>query len=462
MGKTPSLILIGILLIATAAPGFGAAPPDPLTDVDWSCPTSSVSDIECAFNAARTHENTELGLSLPNVDLPSQSEWDALSDGEKALWLINVERVDRGVDPLHDTEFNVESVARTYADYLLANDAWGHYEDGNSPSGRMGANPTIAACRDSLPVSENLAVFVSGGMIPLPVERSVYNWLYDDAGSSWGHRYAILYYPYNDNGGESGKEGFLGIGRASGGPYQGPFSSQWPNAELIVMNVFDPCSTWDYSYTPTAVTGSASDIEPAFDCASASATFAGTVNPNGGATNYYFEYWPDGGATSSTSVQDAGSGNSDMDVTVTVDGLDPGTTYYFRVVADNGSSVVEGDSVSFETPSSSFAYIADSGGCGGLTPCDSLVQSGLESIAAGASCIALYVEQGDYLEDYDTASGKNIILDADVSVVIGYDASDPFYTNYSSSPTTIRAGDPTSPTITVQDGSVTFWNVVLP
>ena len=31
-----------------------------------------------------------------------------------------------------------------------------------------------------------------------------------------------------------------------GGPYQGPFSQPYNFAELIVMNVFDPCSAWDY------------------------------------------------------------------------------------------------------------------------------------------------------------------------------------------------------------------------
>jgi hypothetical protein len=45
-------------------------------------------------------------------------------------------------------------------------------------------------------------------------------------------------------------EGFLGIGRANGGPYQGPFSVPWNYAEIIVMNVFDPCSTWDYGAPP--------------------------------------------------------------------------------------------------------------------------------------------------------------------------------------------------------------------
>ena len=41
-------------------------------------------------------------------------------------------------------------------------------------------------------------------------------------------------------------EGLLGIGRASGGPYQGPFSNPWPLAEIVVMNVFDPCVDWEY------------------------------------------------------------------------------------------------------------------------------------------------------------------------------------------------------------------------
>ena len=70
--------------------------------------------------------------------------------------------------------------------------------------------------------------------------------MYYDSGSSWVHRHTILWYPYNDNSGPAGKEGFLGIGRAGGGPYQGSFSEVWNYAEMIVMNVFDPCATWDY------------------------------------------------------------------------------------------------------------------------------------------------------------------------------------------------------------------------
>lgn len=179
--------------------------------------------------------------------LPSQAAWDALSNGEKALWLINAERADRGVMPLHGVESNVTSVAEYYADYLLVNDVFSHDADGDSPWERLNTNPAIASCHDFLSVAENLAVFAtSGTSIPLPVEQAVYLWMYEDKDSGWGHRHAILWYPYNDNSEPVGREGFLGIGRASGGPYQGPFSSEWKFAEIIVMNMFDPCATWDY------------------------------------------------------------------------------------------------------------------------------------------------------------------------------------------------------------------------
>jgi hypothetical protein len=174
--------------------------------------------------------------------LPSQAEWNGKTDSEKALWLINRERQDRGVPPLHGVEPNVTGVAQAYAEYLIANDAFGHEADGRNPWQRLADNPAIGACHDDLSVSENLAVlWTNASSIPLPLERAIHMWMYEDSGSTWGHRHAILWFPYNDNSGPSGKEGFLGIGRDSG-PHSG-----WPLGEMIVMNVFDPCSTWNYS-----------------------------------------------------------------------------------------------------------------------------------------------------------------------------------------------------------------------
>jgi hypothetical protein len=222
-----------------------AYPLDPTSEIPWVGGTTSVTDIQSAFNHARSVENSQLGSAIPMLTLPSQAVWNAKNSGEKALWLINRERIDRGVQPLHGLEANVSSVAQYYAQYLIDNNAWGHNADGRNPWQRLNDNPAIGACHDDLPIAENLVVFWTGGAsIPLPIEIGIYKWMYEGSSSAWGHRHTILWYPYNDNSGPTGKEGFLGIGRANG-PHQG-----WPYAEMIVMNVFDPCATWNYGPAP--------------------------------------------------------------------------------------------------------------------------------------------------------------------------------------------------------------------
>lgn len=150
----PSAIFLSLVwFLCFSAPIPASYPPDPTWDIQWPYSTeNSVSDIQNRFNLARSAENAQLGSSIPMLLLPSQAIWDAMSDGERAVYL----------------------------------------------------------------------------------------WMYDDSSSAWGHRHILLWYPYNDNSGPAGKEGFIGIGRATG-----TFQS-WPNSSIIVMNVFDPCSTWDY------------------------------------------------------------------------------------------------------------------------------------------------------------------------------------------------------------------------
>jgi hypothetical protein len=222
-------------------------PADPTGDIGWSGNWSTTADVQSAFNAARAAENAQLGRTIPAMTLPSQSAWNGMNSTARAFWLVNRERIDRGVMPMHGPEANVTSVAQSYAQYLLDHNAWGHTADGRDPWQRLYANPTIGACHDFLNIAENLAVLAtSGSSISLPVEQSVYMWLYTDAGSAWGHRHAALWYPYNDNSGPTGEEGFMGIGLAIGGPYQGPFDHAWNTAALVVMDVFDPCYSWTY------------------------------------------------------------------------------------------------------------------------------------------------------------------------------------------------------------------------
>lgn len=251
------LIILCVTLAAPVLPSgslaLGDYPPDPTADIPWLGNKSGVGDIEAAFNHARMQEYAQLSgmiSPLPPMDLPSQSAWDAMSDNDKALFLVNSERLARSVQLLHSYESNVVSVAQNYADYLLTNDKWGHYADGKSPTIRLGENTAIANCHDGGLWMENLfASATTASSIPLPVESAIYDWIYEDASSSWGHREMILHFPYLENGGSSDREGFMGIGRASGGPYTIK-DFPYPTAEVIVMNAFDPCGNWKYGTEP--------------------------------------------------------------------------------------------------------------------------------------------------------------------------------------------------------------------
>jgi hypothetical protein len=82
--------------------------------------------------------------------------------------------------------------------------------------------------------------------------------------------------------------------------------------------------------------------------ASFSATFNGTVYPNGLTTSVHFEYGTTtnyGSATANHSY----SGNTMQNVSANVTGLSPNTTYHFRIVGTNNSGTSHGGDRTFRT-----------------------------------------------------------------------------------------------------------------
>ena len=77
------------------------------------------------------------------------------------------------------------------------------------------------------------------------------------------------------------------------------------------------------------------------------ATLNGSVNPNGLATNYHFEWGTTVAYGNSTSTVSAGSGNTTINVSAPVTGLIAGTTYHFRVVAVNTDGSSNGTDMTF-------------------------------------------------------------------------------------------------------------------
>jgi hypothetical protein len=87
---------------------------------------------------------------------------------------------------------------------------------------------------------------------------------------------------------------------------------------------------------PGASTGSARDVT------ATGARLTGTVDPNGRATTYRFEYGTTTGYGKRTAEASAGSGQSGRAVSATIGGLQPNQRYHYRVVATNAAGVARG------------------------------------------------------------------------------------------------------------------------
>ncbi len=235
---------------------------------------NGAADIEAAFNNGRRNEESQLGLTA-NVlgDLTLPANWGTMSIDSRALFILNAERTARNGSPsgvvglpFTDIQTDMDNIAQYYADYLVDNNATGHNADGTSPFARIDNDPVLGACHEFINRSENIASFwTSGSSNALPVERAIYNWIFNDASSSWGHREAALLqdndlgnqgYGFTNNYGDANSEGFIGIGYAESPAYN-PHDFEWSNmGTVVVLNLFDPIDdpNCDYGLSPTSVT----------------------------------------------------------------------------------------------------------------------------------------------------------------------------------------------------------------
>jgi hypothetical protein len=95
---------------------------------------------------------------------------------------------------------------------------------------------------------------------------------------------------------------------------------------------------------PTVSTGSA-DLAPW----SSSATLNGTVNPNGLATTYVFQWGRTTSYGNDTAVTSVGSGTINNAASAKISGLRSYTVYHYRLVATNSAGTTYGADKSFKT-----------------------------------------------------------------------------------------------------------------
>lgn len=110
-----------------------------------------------------------------------------------------------------------------------------------------------------------------------------------------------------------------------------------------------------YSLSPTGATTPPPGTGPTVTTNAASsvtgtgATLNGTVNPQGKATTYHFEYGTTTGYGSVTPDASAGSGSADVAENAAIAGLTAGVTYHYRIVAVNADGTNRGADRTFTT-----------------------------------------------------------------------------------------------------------------
>ena len=80
-----------------------------------------------------------------------------------------------------------------------------------------------------------------------------------------------------------------------------------------------------------------------------SATLNGTVNANNQSTTVWFDYGETSGSYDKQSSTETLAGSSNTAVSITISGLSPATTYYYRIAAESDAGTSYGDEMSFTT-----------------------------------------------------------------------------------------------------------------
>ncbi|MCB0668650.1 MAG: hypothetical protein KDC80_22650, partial [Saprospiraceae bacterium] len=251
-------------------------PQDLNSDVNIATDWSTVNTIENAFNAARRAEEMQLGLganAIQDLDLPDQTTWNGYSIDQRALYIMNDERTARaGVNygmggvkglPFNGIEANIDQVAQNWAQYNVDNNVFEHchptMNNADCPAGRIdAAYPN--GCTEFGGGIENLHASSSGTISFADVALdAIFGWIYQDAGSAWGHRHAMLSQSYDDDYGEAMQEGLVGFGIAQ----TTNAGVQWKT--VVVINFTNPVAdaqAGNCGYNITVSTNSLTNPNP--------------------------------------------------------------------------------------------------------------------------------------------------------------------------------------------------------
>jgi RHS repeat-associated protein len=118
---------------------------------------------------------------------------------------------------------------------------------------------------------------------------------------------------------------------------------------LSATNAYGTIPGLDKTFTTPKLPNVAT--EAAWGVTEHEANLKGSINPNGNATTYQFEYGPTTsyGTKVPASLESVGSGTTVVSVSKAITGLSEGATYHFRIVATNAAGTVNGSDRTLKT-----------------------------------------------------------------------------------------------------------------
>jgi plastocyanin len=135
------------------------------------------------------------------------------------------------------------------------------------------------------------------------------------------------------------------VGLIPGTPYHFQLVATYGAGKTTTLGLDRTFTTVSPPGAPTALTNAATVVSET------EATLKGAVNPNGQASEYFFEWGIETGYGQTTAVLAAGEDHISHPVSATLTGLVPGTVYHFRLIAKNASGPSPGLDREFKTTS---------------------------------------------------------------------------------------------------------------
>ena len=237
--------------------------------------------------------------------------------------------------------------------------------------------------------------------------------------------YATTYYfQYGTSTSYGSSTAALSVG--SGSTYvavSAPLSNLNPSTRyhyrLVAKNSGGTTYGSDTAFTTSAIATSAPSVTTGAASAifASSATLNGTVNPNGAATSYYYQYGQTNSYGSATAVLSAGSGSGAAQVPLTLTGLQASTAYHFRIVASNSAGTSYGPDQTFLTSAATQSSSYDQVVLGdhpvayydmsGTTSESDVTGGGHTGTYKGGAPAAAALPNGDRAADFNTGSSHS-------------------------------------------------------